>query len=34
MEILMPINEKFIEVFEVFMDDEQKSKIRANSVRQ
>lgn len=34
MEILMPINGKFIEVFEVFMDDEQKSKIRANSVRQ
>lgn len=34
MEILMPINEKFIEVFEVFMNDEQKSKIRANSVRQ
>ena len=31
---LIPINEKFIEVFEVFMDDSQKNKIRANSVRQ
>ena len=31
---LMPINEKFLEVFEVFMDDGQKNKIRANNVRQ
>ena len=33
-EILMPINEKFIEVFEVFMDNNQRTKIRANNVRQ
>lgn len=33
-QILMPINEKFIEVFEIFMNDEQKLKIRANNVRQ
>lgn len=32
--ILMPINKDFIEVFEVFMNDEQKTKIRANYVRQ
>lgn len=31
---LIPVNEKFIEVFEIFMDDEQKIKIRANQVRQ
>ena len=30
----MPINEKFIEVFEVFMDANQRTKIRANNVRQ
>ena len=33
-EILMPINKKFIEVFEVFMDNNQRTKIRANNVRQ
>ncbi len=33
-EILMPINQKFIEVFQVFMDENQKAKIRANNVRQ
>lgn len=33
-EILMPINENFIEVFEVFMDNNQRTKIRANNVRQ
>ena len=33
-EVLMPINEKFIEVFEVFMDTNQRTKIRANNVRQ
>ena len=33
-EVLMPINEKFIEVFEVFMDANQRTKIRANNVRQ
>lgn len=32
--ILMPINQRFIEVFEVFMNDSQKIKIRANNVRQ
>lgn len=32
--ILMPINQNFIEVFEVFMDENQKTKIRANNVRQ
>lgn len=32
--ILMPINQNFIEVFEVFMDENQKNKIRANNVRQ
>lgn len=32
--ILMPVNPKFIEVFEVFMDENQKTKIRANNVRQ
>lgn len=30
----MPINQNFIEVFEVFMDENQKTKIRANNVRQ
>lgn len=33
-EILMPINKNFIEVFEVFMDNNQRAKIRANNVRQ
>ncbi len=33
-EILMPINKNFIEVFEVFMDNNQRTKIRANNVRQ
>ena len=32
--ILMPINQNFLEVFEVFMDENQKTKIRANNVRQ
>ncbi len=32
--ILMPVNQNFIEVFEVFMDENQKTKIRANNVRQ
>lgn len=32
--ILMPINKDFLEVFEIFMDDNQKEKIRANNVRQ
>lgn len=31
---LMPINESFIDVFDTFMDENQKNKIRANSVRQ
>lgn len=34
MNILMPVNEKFLEVFGIFMDDGQKNKIRANNVRQ
>lgn len=33
-DILMPINPKFLEVFEIFMDENQKEKIRANNVRQ
>ena len=33
-EILMPINEDFLEVFDTFMDNDQKNKIRANNVRQ
>lgn len=33
-EILMPISEDFLEVFEIFMDENQKEKIRANNVRQ
>lgn len=32
--MLIPINESFIDVFEIFMDDNQKTKIRANNVRQ
>lgn len=32
--ILMPINQNFLEVFEIFMDENQKTKIRANNVRQ
>lgn len=32
--ILMPINEKFLDVFDEFMNPEQKNKIRANNVRQ
>jgi hypothetical protein len=32
--ILIPINEDFIDVFETFMNEEQKTKIRANNVRQ
>lgn len=31
---LMPINQSFVDVFETFMSDNQKTKIRANSVRQ
>jgi hypothetical protein len=31
---LIPVNEDFVDVFETFMDDNQKTKIRANSVRQ
>lgn len=31
---LIPINQDFIDVFETFMDDNQKVKIRANNVRQ
>lgn len=31
---LIPVNENFVDVFETFMDDNQKTKIRANSVRQ
>ena len=31
---LIPINKGFLDVFETFMDDNQKTKIRANSVRQ
>ncbi len=31
---LIPINKKFVDVFEIFMDDNQKTKIRANNVRQ
>lgn len=33
-EILMPIREDFLEIFEIFMDENQKTKIRANTVRQ
>ena len=33
-EILMPINEDFLEVFDTFMDNDQKNKIRVNNVRQ
>lgn len=32
--ILMPVNKKFLDVFKEFMNDEQKTKIRANYVRQ
>lgn len=32
--VLMPINQRFVEVFEVFMNDSQRLKIRANNVRQ
>ena len=31
---LMPVNQSFLDVFETFMDDDQKAKIRANNVRQ
>ena len=31
---LIPINQCFLDVFETFMDDNQKTKIRANGVRQ
>ena len=31
---LIPVNPQFIEVFETFMDDNQKEKIRANNARQ
>jgi len=31
---LIPVNPKFLEVFETFMDDNQKEKIRANNARQ
>lgn len=33
-EILMSINEDFLEVFDTFMDNDQKNKIRVNNVRQ
>ena len=33
-EVLMPINQEFLDVFDVFMDEEQRVKIRANNVRQ
>lgn len=33
-EILMPIRGDFLEIFEIFMDENQKAKIRANTVRQ
>ncbi len=33
-EVLMPVNQDFLDVFEIFMDEEQKTKIRANNVRQ
>lgn len=33
-EVLMPINQDFLDVFDIFMDEEQKTKIRANNVRQ
>ena len=32
--MLMPVHPKFMDVFETFMNEEQKSKIRANNVRQ
>ena len=32
--ILMPVHPQFMDVFETFMNEEQKSKIRANNVRQ
>ncbi|CVK20103.1 hypothetical protein [Sporomusa sphaeroides] len=32
--VLMPVSTKFIDVFEIFMNDEQKAKVRANNVRQ
>lgn len=32
--VLRPITEEFVEVFETFMNDNQKNKIRANNVRQ
>ncbi|MDB3084216.1 hypothetical protein C4097_06530 [Clostridioides difficile] len=31
---LMPVNECFVDVFEVFMNDNMKTKIRANNIRQ
>lgn len=33
-EVLMPVNQDFLDVFDIFMDEEQKIKIRANNVRQ
>ena len=33
-EVLMPVNQDFLDVFDIFMDVEQKTKIRANNVRQ
>lgn len=32
--VLMPVNQQFIDVFQTFMDNNQKTKIRANNVRQ
>lgn len=32
--VLMPVRTQFMDVFEIFMSEEQKSKIRANNVRQ
>ena len=31
---LMPINQTFLDVFDTFMNTEQRNKIRANNVRQ
>lgn len=33
-QVLIPVNKRFVEVFETFMDDNLKTKLRANSVRQ
>lgn len=33
-DVLMPVNEQFVEVFKYFMDNNQRNKVRANNVRQ